>query len=198
MKPFKVLPCKDYTQINNQIKDFLKSETTLLEVKPELYANFVDIRSFVSKCPLFVQWSRDNGMLIRDAYFSYCGSRGKNFGKFGDTPCFIHLDKPPVHWKMNWPVLNMEGSCVRFFQTLDKTKDPNEYVMRDGDPDSKDHDYYSLDYRYFEETHRHDFDTNEPIIMDGLVPHDVGLYDNAEFPRIGLQVMFMKEPTHLL
>ena len=73
-----------------------------------------------------------------------------------------------------------------------------DLVERKGDPNSKDNDVYSLDYNYFQETYRHDFKKNQPIIMDGLVPHDVGLYDDAKFPRIGIQMMLVKEPVHLL
>jgi hypothetical protein len=92
----------------------------------------------------------------------------------------------------------MEGSCVRFFKTLVEEVNPLDLARRSGVPGSKAEDYYSLSYEPFEEITRHDFSKNEPILMDGLIPHDVGLYDDAKFPRIGIQMMFVKEPTHLL
>ena len=198
MKPYKILPCENYDAINAEILKFLKQHTELLTTVPRLYANFIDLKKFTFFCPLIVDWAKNLNMRIRDAYFSFCQDRGKNFGEYGDSPCHIHLDKPPVHWKINWPVLNMEGSCVRFFQLKDRKKNILDLVERKGDPNSKDNDVYSLDYNYFQETYRHDFRKNQPIIMDGLVPHDVGLYDDAKFPRIGIQMMLVKEPVHLL
>jgi len=198
MTPYKILQCADYQKINKQILEFLKTHTELLDKAPRLYANFQDIKLFIKKCPALLEWCIKMDMVPRDVYFSYCGSRGPNFGKFGDSPCHIHLDRPPVHWKMNWPVLNMEGSCVRFFKTLVEEVNPLDLARRSGVPGSKAEDYYSLSYEPFEEITRHDFSKNEPILMDGLIPHDVGLYDDAKFPRIGIQMMFVKEPTHLL
>ncbi len=198
MKPYKILYCLNYSSINKEITYYLENHTELLTKRPKLYANFIDLKKFITLCPLLAQWAKGLGMTIRDAYFSYCRNRGQNFDEHGDSPCHIHLDKPPVHWKINWPVLNMEGSCVRFFELKDKKNNVLDLVERKGDPHSKDHDLWGLDYKHFKETCRHDFRNNEPILMDGLVPHDVGLYDDAKFPRIGIQAMLVKEPIHLL
>jgi hypothetical protein len=198
MKPYKILTCPNYISINNEIKNYLENHTELLSKGAKLYANFINLKKFITLCPLMVQWAKGHGMTIRDAYFSYCHDRGKNFNEYGDSPCHIHLDKPPVHWKINWPVLNMEGSCVRFFELKDNKNNMLDFVQRRGDPHSKDHDVWGLEYKHFNEMCRHDFRNNEPILMDGLVPHDVGLYDDAKFPRIGIQAMLVKEPIHLL
>lgn len=198
MKPYKALPCENYDAINAEILKFLEQHTELLKKVPRLYANFIDLKKFISFCPLIVDWAKNLNMRIRDAYFSYCKDRGNYYGKHGYSPCFIHLDKPPVHWKINWPVLNMENTCVRFFQLKDPKKNILDLVERKGDPNSKDNDVYALGYEEFDEIGRHDFKKNEPVLMDGLVPHDVGLYDGAIFPRIGIQMMLVKEPVHLL
>jgi len=198
MTPFKILSCPNYFSINSEIMSYLEQHTELLTKGAKLYANFIDIKKFILKCPAFSQWTRSLNLIIRDAYFSFCKDRGENYKNHGDSPCSIHLDKPPVQWKMNWPVLNMEGTCVRFFKLINETRNISDLVTRIGDPNSKDNDVYKLDYEYFKETCRHDFRNNQPIIMNGLVPHDVGLYDDAKFPRVGIQIMFIKEPTHLL
>jgi hypothetical protein len=198
MKPYKILPCTNYNSINKEMLSYLKNHTELLTKGSRFYANFVDVKKFVLLCPLTVKWAKSLKMIIRDAYFSYCKNRGSNFSEYGDSPCSIHLDKPPVHWKINWPVLNMEGSCVRFFVLKDNKKNILNLVQRRGDPNSKHHDIYDLNYKDFKESCRHNFRNNEPIIMDGLVPHDVGLYEDVKFPRIGMQIMLVKEPIHLL
>jgi hypothetical protein len=198
MKPYKILFCPNYVSINVEILNYLEHQTELLTNGAKLYANFIDVKKFTSLCPSMVKWAKSLNMTIRDAYFSFCTDRGRNFREHGDSPCQIHLDKPPVHWKINWPVLNMEGSCVRFFKLKDDRKNILDLVERKGDANSKDNDAWLLDYKDFEESYRHNFRKNEPIIMDGLVPHDVGLYDDAKFPRIGIQMMLVKEPIHLL
>ena len=71
-------------------------------------------------------------------------------------------------------------------------------MFRHGDPDSKDDDHYSLEYRDFDQFDCHDFNLNQPILMNGQIPHDIGFYPGAKFPRLGIQVMLMKEPIHLL
>jgi len=198
MSPYKILQCPNYQKINKQILEFLRTHTDLLDKTPRLYTNFQDIKLFIKKCPALLEWCIEMGMIPRDVYFSYCGSRGLHFGKFGNSPCPIHLDRPPVNWKMNWPVLNMEGSCVRFFKTLVEGVDPVDLAKEGGIPGSKAETHYSLSYEPFEEMTRHNFSKNEPILMNGSIPHDVGLYDDAKFPRLGIQMMFVKEPTHLL
>lgn len=92
----------------------------------------------------------------------------------------------------------MEKTSVRFYHPKDPQVDVNTLVRRSGNPDSKDNDNYQLEYKDFFEVERHDFAKNQPIIMNGQVAHDVGFYEDPVFPRIGMQVMFFKEPTHLL
>jgi hypothetical protein len=198
MIPFKVLQCPNYFSINKEIIQFIEEETELLKKTPKFYANFINIKTFFLKCPKIFKWCKSLDMTIRDAYFSFCKSRGVNYGKHGDSPCDIHLDKPPVQWKMNWPVINMNGTCVRFFKTKDDTINVLDLVTRSGDPTSKENDVYKLDYDHFDEICRHNFDNDRPILMNGQIPHDVGLYADAKFPRIGIQIMFAKEPIHLL
>jgi hypothetical protein len=92
----------------------------------------------------------------------------------------------------------MEKTSIRFYKPKDANVDINTLVERTGNANSKDNDHYFLRYADFYEVNRHNFAKNQPILMNGQVAHDVGFYDNPVFPRIGLQGMFFKEPTHLL
>ena len=202
---FKPLECPDYFEIRKGLLEYIEKYTSLLVIDPRdpsytgpplPYANFVDIKHFVNNNPKMLDWCKSLGMIPRDVYFSLCWRRTSDRSQVSSCP--IHLDKPPVHWKLNFPILNMETTAVRFFEQKDPTVDIQSFVIRTGNPNSKTYDHWSLEYEDFIEVDRHSFEKFEPIIMDGLVPHDVGFYGPQEFPRIGTQITFFKEPTHLL
>lgn len=207
MHSYQILDCDNYQSINEQLLDYVKKYTNLItndpgrpgfdkQKTPFQYANFVNAGHFVKENPLMIKWLASYKLILRDVYFTLAWSpvtKGKDI-----SSCPIHLDKPPVYWKLNWPILNMEQSAIRFFKLKDPSIDINTLVTRDGDPNSKDHDRYLLSYDDFDEIERHRFDQHQPVIMNGLVPHDVAYYENPVFPRIGVQIMFIKEPTHLL
>ena len=204
------MTCNNYQEINDSLLNYIDRYTNLLtnnpyaidydSTNPPVYCNFpakfgYNIQHFVKHNSELVQWLKASKLILRDAYFTLCWSvTDLN----GNPSCNLHIDKPPVFWKMNWPILNMENSCIRFFQLKDRTRSRDELVIRRGDPDSKDRDHYWFDYENFEEFARHRFDIPQPILMNGMIPHDVGFYSDPVFPRIGLQIMFIKEPLHLL
>jgi len=204
------MACDNYQAINNDLLDYIKQYTNLLTndphtvgydlTDPAVYCNFpskfgYSIQHFVKHNARLIEWLNASKLTLRDAYFTLCWVDQDSNGK---SPCPLHVDKPPVFWKMNWPILNMENTCIRFFQLKDQTQDLGELVFRRGDPDSKDRDHYLFRYENFEESARHRFDVPQPILMNGMIPHDVGFYADPVFPRIGLQIMFVREPVHLL
>ena len=206
----RIMTCDNYQEINNDLLDYVDRYTNLLTNNPHasdydssdpaMYCNFpakfgYDIKHFIKHNYKLAKWLNESKLILRDAYFTLCWVVKEPNGR---SSCPLHVDKPPVFWKMNWPILNMENTCIRFFQLKDQTQDLEELVFRRGDPDSKDQDHYLFKYENFEEIARHRFDTPQPILMNGMVPHDVGFYEDPVFPRIGLQIMFVKEPVHLL
>lgn len=212
-KPYRVLDCPNYTEINNNLLDYVKKYTNLLTNNPHnvstydpvnnpiTYPNFpdkfgYDIVHFAKANPKLIKWLASLKLTMRDAYFTLAWHVDCPIST--ESSCPIHLDKPPVYWKLNWPVLNMEQTAIRFFRLKDPTIDINTLVTQAGDPNSKDKDRYYLQYKDFEEIDRYRFNECRPVIMNGQEPHDVGFYENPVFPRIGLQVMFFKEPVHLL
>ena len=211
IKTHQILACNNYQEINNDLLNYVDRYTNLLindphaidydSTNPPVYCNFpakfgYNIQHFVEHNSKLMQWLNASKLILRDAYFTLCWvDTDPNTGK---SPCPLHIDKPPLCWKMNWPILNMENTCIRFFQLNDQTQSLDELVLRRGDPDSKDRDHYLFKYENFEEFARHRFNIPQPILMNGMIPHDVGFYSDPVFPRIGLQIMFVKEPLHLL
>ena len=199
---FRVLDCPNYQEINQDLIDYVHKYTTIaVKSQDYYYCNFLDkfghtTVDFVKSNPKLISWFNTMKVSLKDVYFTLAWTVD-SLG-YPESSCPIHLDKPPVCWKLNWPIMNMEKTSVRFYHPKDPQVDVNTIVNRLGDPTSKDHDHRLLRYNDFVEIERHDFYKNQPIIMNGLVAHDVGFYKNPEFPRIGMQVMFFKEPTHLL
>lgn len=199
---YRILKCSNYREINQDLIDYVHKYTTLMIKDIDYqYCNFLskfnlDIKHFVRSNPKLISWFSSMGINLKDMYFTLAWNTicpGSS-----ETSCSIHIDKPPVVWKLNWPIFNMERTSVRFYLQKNPQISITELVKRSGDPNSKDNDNYLFDYEDFYEVERHDFAKNEPIIMNGQVAHDVGFYDNPVFPRIGLQGMFFKEPIHLL
>lgn len=206
MVPFKIVECKDYALLKEELLVYIKEFTNLLTNNPWAddydtknpikYPNFIDFQHFIKQCPLIVKWFKSLKIVPRDVYFTLTWYTDPD--SFTISPCKIHLDKPPVQWKMNFPILNMESTSVRFFKLKDESIDINALARRVGDPNSKDNDNFPLPYEYFEIEAVHKFDKNQPIIMNGQVPHDVGVHGEVEYPRIGIQIMFAPEPLHLI
>lgn len=206
MLPFKVIECKDYDAIKEELLSYINEFTDLLtknpfaenydKTNPVKYPNFVNSIHFAKRNPKTIAWLKSLKLIMRDVYFTLSW-----YNKPHDltiSPCKIHLDKPPVQWKMNFPILNMEPTSIRFFKLKDQSLDINNVLTRYGDPESKDNDNYVLSYEFFELDVVHKFDKNQPIIMNGQIPHDVGVHGEVKYPRIGIQLMFTQEPLHLI
>lgn len=199
---YRILDCPNYEEINQDIKHYVTTHTTLLSKDLKYrYANFPDrfgksTKHFVTENPKFIDWVKSKNLILRDVYFTLAWKTTSP--GYPESSCAIHLDKPPVCWKLNWPIMNMERTSVRFYELKDPSVDINTLVERRGNPNSKDDDKYLLQYKDFVEVERHDFANNQPVIMNGQVAHDVGFYSDPVFPRIGLQAMFFNEPIHLL
>ena len=187
MTPFLPLDCPDYDAINAEIIEYIKTKTNLLEYKKgSFYCNFITpLSEFLKAAPLLVKYLKSYNLYIQDCYFTLSWNK---------ESLVMHYDKPPVKWKMNWPVLNMTPTCIRFFEPLDEN---NVVITRTGDPNSKAFDNYELKPEQFRETHRYRFE-KKPLVMNGQIAHDIAWEVEGEWPRIGLQIMFVKEPIHLL
>lgn len=213
-KPYKELNCPEYDEINADIVDFLLNHTKILQNDPRNdpslripYPNFVDASQFIRKNPKLYNYFHEIGVKLLDVYFAvafqpnYPDAKNNWFpGMINPThvnSCPIHIDRPPVQWKMNWPVMNMMDTGVSFYKLKNSNESIDQHVMRTGVVGTKDQDVYSLPYEPFELWHRHMFNKT-PILMNGLLPHDVWFNKNVPMPRIGLQIMFFKEPRHLL
>jgi len=190
MIPYVELNCPDYHSINDGLEEYVYKFTTLTTENPDArYCNFIqNPKHLLEHNPRLDQYFKSLKLVIRDFYFTLSWD-------FPGLP--LHIDKPPVIWKCNWPIINFDHSIMQFWKLKDETQDINQYITRTGDPASKDNDNYMLDIKDFDLTHEYQFN-NTPLLMDGTIPHSVRYQSGQQFPRIGIQIMFFKEPLHLI
>jgi hypothetical protein len=190
MKPYVELDCPDFNLINQSLIEYIYNYTKLTTKNDKhQYCNFIyDVKHLLQYNPLLANYLRSIRLQLRDFYFTLSWE----FPGLG-----LHIDKPPVNWKCNWPIINFKHSIMQFWALHNDVKNLSEYVIRTGNPNSKDNDHYLFQIEDFQLTHEYQFN-ERPILINGSIPHSVRYLNEQQFPRIGLQLMFFKEPLHLI
>ena len=171
MNLYKILDCKNYKEVNQELLDFIIKNK--LE-NSKYFWNPVDIKELFKCCPLFKQWIIETKIPIRTVAVTvgndiYC--------------CGPHVDTPPARYKLSWPILNTEQTFNRWYKIKDKTKFK---INR-------------LGGKSYEIDNLEEIGINEvllPMIIDAGIPHDVYIKE-GKFPRLGLQCQFFNEPDSL-
>lgn len=175
MKLYKILPCDNYTEINNQIKQYIES-TGIVAVTNNFW-NVLPTVEFIQAVPLFQEWTQTIGIRIKSLALTV-----------GRTPscCSIHIDTPPAVFKLSWPITNTANTFNRWFKPIVET--PDIRINELGGQDL-------LNINQFEEIEKKEL--LSPCIINAGVPHDVWVNEHAQYPRLGLQCQLFKEPTSL-
>ena len=171
MKLYKILECKNYSKINKQISNFVK---TVGVDKSSNFWNPVNTQGIFESCPLFTEWLSENKIYIQTLSVTV----GRN--KFC---CGPHIDTPPARYKLSWPILNCENTFNRWYKVINR----------------KDYQINQLGGKIFDKDNLIEIECNEvlhPMIIDASVPHDVYIKKN-NFPRLGLQCQLFNEPKSL-
>ena len=130
-KPYLALDCPNYTEINTDLLDYIKKYTNLLTNNPHnsdtydpvktsvTYPNFLEkfgynVLHFAKANPKLIKWLTSVNLVMRDVYFTVAWAKDSPLSAVSSCP--IHIDKPPVYWKLNWPVFPRIGLQVMFFK----------------------------------------------------------------------------------
>jgi hypothetical protein len=175
MKLYKNLPCDNYTEINNQIKEYIDS-TDIVTTATEFW-NVLPTIEFIRAVPLFRAWTESRGFKLH--------SLALTVGR-GPDCCALHIDTPPAVFKLSWPIANTQHTFNRWFKPI---VDAPEFRIN------------SYGGRFFPDlTQFEELDCKEvitPCIINAGIPHDVWSDPNAQWPRLGLQCMLFNEPKEL-
>lgn len=172
---YKKLSCENYTEINQQILQFVESKN--LHTATEEFWNPVDALEFVKSVPLFNDWLRQHNLKLHTVAVTV-GNKV--------NCCPIHTDTPPAVNKLSWPVLNTNNTFNRWFQSRVDT--PTVVVNSLGGQSY-------IDINELEQIG--EMEVAEPCIINAGIPHDVWFPDPAQavFPRLGLQCKILPEPV---
>ena len=171
MNYYKILECKNYQEINQELIDFVIKNNLGSSVN---FWNPVDIKELYKACQLFKQWIIDTKIPIK----SVAVTVGNKI-----SCCGPHVDTPPARYKLSWPILNTQQTFNRWYKIKDET------IYKINELGGK---FYNIDN--LEEIES--IEVLAPMIIDAGIPHDVYIKEE-KFPRLGLQCQLFKEPDSL-
>lgn len=188
LKPFHVLPCEPELQktISDGVMNFLQTQTDLFEdLDSRSLWNKLDTRALIIAVPELVGYFRTFGLNIKEIAVTVCNSN-KNAG--------LHIDELPVVAKINFPILNTQGSRNLWYSVSDEllsTVDPiiNEFG-------SYFYNLGSIDLSQCEKIAEVEIST--PVVFNSQLPHMIDMSNCQAFPRLVLTCMFFNEPVDFL
>jgi hypothetical protein len=174
MNYYRHVPCDNYEDINQEIRQFVFQFNIVQESRQ--FWNPVPVVDFLRACPLFAKWAAEQGVRIK--------TLSVTVGTV-DRCCTAHTDTPPARFKLSWPVMNTANTYNRWFDApAHATKEINLYGGTN----------YLIDQ---ELTELDRVCVDRPMIIDAGTIHDVWVDGEIISPRLGLQCQLMQEPTEL-
>lgn len=188
LKPFHILPCDPELQqtISDRVMKFLQTQTDLFEDldKRSLW-NKLDTQALVRAVPELVQYFQTFGLKLKEVAVTVCNSK-KN--------ATLHIDELPVTAKINFPILNTNGSLNLWYSV------PKE-LMSQVDPiinkfGSAYYDLASVDLDKCKKIA--EVEISRPVVFNSQIPHMIDMSNCQTFPRLVLTCMFFNEPVDFL
>lgn len=105
MKCYVELPCNNVKDISEQIYQYLKNNTGILNTA-EYGWHFVDCTDLLKNAPDLIEYFKENKLLPRHAAITIATE---------NAHLFRHTDAPPVIAKINFPVINTAGWVNRWY-----------------------------------------------------------------------------------
>jgi len=172
---YKNLTCNNYSEINQQILDFVKEQDIINQSLR--FWNDVAVTLMFEKCPLFFRWAGSHGLKI--------SAIGITVLKRMDQLPRPHIDTAPARYKLSWPVLNTNNTFNAWFDAKSGAK--TEINDLNGKAFVDRNELVEITRRM----------VDQPGIIDAGVPHDIGFIGDPIFPRVGLQCKLFNEPLTL-
>lgn len=185
MKPYFILECDNLNVISDDIYDFIKNSTDLLETQKSGW-HFLDHKQLLRSTPELVKFFAKYKMVPNSASVVILYETGQ-------LP--LHVDELPVVAKVNIPVRNTTGWTTKWFaiSEADLNNCPKT-VNQFG------HEIESLSslpqtaFTFLDELRDH---VNSPVVFNSRIPHEV-IRINGDAPRIIASFTFFNEPGELL
>jgi hypothetical protein len=164
---YKKIDLPNYQEIRNRSLEFVKNDEIIFQKKLGAY-NGVDLKKFISYCPLLVPSLAELGFEPVQISFIVV---------YEDHHMPMHIDSFPPYAKLLIPILNTEGSKTNFYG--------NCRVIKTINPRSGTRSYRPLESDEIQL--KDSFELNEPTILRTSNPHAIKV-NKSNLPRISLQI----------
>ncbi len=112
MKCYCVLDCDVLEQIQSEVLDYLKNNTSLLVEKPSTpWIYDTNTKQIIKNCPSLIKWLSKLRVLPSEITFVVCHDIGIGLP--------IHTDDPRLTSKINIPIQHTEGNITRWHDADD-------------------------------------------------------------------------------
>ena len=185
MKCFYKLPCEQLGAIQEETLEYLTNHTSfLIEDSGHLW-NKIHTADYIKRCPTLFQYCKSLNLKIKEISFTVV---------WETTDINLHIDELPVVAKINFPILNTQGSLNSWYKVPDELF--QQYSPQINMFNQKYHNFKDIDLSACELIEETELD--QPMVFNSQLPHTVKMPSNATFPRIVMPVMFFNEPLHYL
>ena len=188
LNPFHMLDCDPELQktISDRVVSFLRTQTDLFDdLDHRSLWNKLDTRALVQAVPELTKYFGTFGLKLKEVAVTVCNN---------NTNAGLHIDELPVVAKINFPILNTQGSQNLWYQV------PKE-LMTQVDPiiNKFGADYYDLSNIDLEQCKKiGTVEISKPVVFNSQIPHMIDMSNCKKFPRLVLTCMFFNEPVDFL
>jgi len=188
LKPFHVLPCDVDAQqvIADRVVSFLQTDTQIFDQLDQLPLwNKIDTVALIRAVPELAQYFRRFDLRLKEVAVTVCNN---------NQPVSLHIDELPVVAKINFPILNTQGSRNCWYRVPDQ-------LMREVSPiinkfGAAYYDLSGIDLAQCEKIGEVEIST--PVVFNSQIAHMIDLSQCTAFPRLVLTCMFFNEPVDFL
>ena len=188
LKPYHQLECPDDLQkiISDKDVDFLKTKTDLFSRLDKLSLwNKLNSVDFIRHVPELVKYFQSFNLKLREVSVTVCHSK---------TDAGLHIDELPVTVKINFPILNTQGSRNIWYSVPDNIMSQVTPIIN-----SFGTAYYNLGSVDLTKCKKlADIEVVKPVVFNSQIPHMVDITNCLAFPRLVLTCMFFNEPVDFL
>ena len=188
LKPYHQLECPDELQkiISDKAVDFLKTKTDLFSRLDKLSLwNKLNSVDFIRHVPELVKYFQSFNLKLREVSVTVCHSK---------TDAGLHIDELPVTVKINFPILNTQGSRNIWYSVPDNIMSQVTPIIN-----SFGTAYYNLGSVDLTKCKKlADIEVVKPVVFNSQIPHMVDITNCLAFPRLVLTCMFFNEPVDFL
>jgi hypothetical protein len=188
LKPYHQLECPDDLQkiIADKTVDFLKTKTDFFTRLDELSLwNKLNSLDFIQHVPELVKYFQGFNLKLKEVALTVCNS---------NTDVGLHIDELPVVAKINFPILNTQGSRNLWYHVPKELMDTVTPVIN-----IFGYAFYNLENINLDKcTKISDVEVLKPVVFNSQIPHMIEMSRCKEFPRLVLTCMFFNEPVDFL